>query len=91
MKTTVEISDALPESARELAAARSTTLRRIIEEGLIKVIDSSDRQPRYRMRDASFGGKGPSPNESWEKIRDMIYKGRGAAKARTRGPSRGRA
>ena len=41
MKITVEISDALLESARELAAARSTTLRQIIEEGLMAVIDSS--------------------------------------------------
>jgi hypothetical protein len=79
VKTTVEISDALLESARELAAARSTTLRQIFEEGLMKVIDSSvGRKPKYRMRDLSFGGKGPAPNKSWEEIRDMIYKGRGA-------------
>ena len=62
MKTTVEISDALLESARELAAARSTTLRQIIEEGLVKVIDdaSAPRVP-YKMRDMSVGGKGPAP------------------------------
>ena len=78
MKTTVEISDALLESARELAAARSTTLRQIIEEGLVKVIDSSAKRPRYRMKDLSVGGKGPAPDKTWEEIRDMIYKGRGA-------------
>jgi hypothetical protein len=79
MKTTVEISDALLESARELAAARSTTLRQIFEEGLVAVIDSSAKpRPPYKMRDLSFGGKGPAPNKTWEEIRDMIYKGRGA-------------
>ena len=79
MKTTVEISDALLEQARELAAARSTTLRQIFEEGLRNVIDSSaERKPKYKMRDLSFGGKGPAPKLSWEEIRDMIYKGRGA-------------
>jgi hypothetical protein len=30
------------------------------------------------MRDLSVGGKGPGPNKTWEEIRDMIYKGRGA-------------
>jgi hypothetical protein len=78
VKTTVEISDALLESARELAAARSTTLRQIIEEGLVAVIDSSAKpRPRYRLRDMSVGGKGPAPNKTWEEIRDLIYKGRG--------------
>jgi len=77
MKTTVEISDALLESARELAAARSTTLRQIIEEGLVKVIDDSAKRPRYRLRDFSFGGKGPAPKKTWEEIRAMIYEGHG--------------
>ena len=77
MKTTVEISDALLEKARELAAARSTTLRQIFEEGLMKVIDSSDQRPKYKMRDASFGGKGPAPKKTWEEIRAIIYEGRG--------------
>ena len=77
MKTTVEISDALLDSARQLAAARSTTLRNLIEEGLATVIDSSARRPRYRMRDASVGSTGPRPGKSWEEIRGIIYKGRG--------------
>jgi hypothetical protein len=79
MKTTVEISDALLEQARELAAARSTTLRQIFEEGLRNLIDSSaERKPKYKMRDLSVGGKGRAPKLSWEEIRDVIYKGRGA-------------
>lgn len=78
MKTTVEISDALLEQAKELAAERNTTLRSIVEEGLAAVIDSSATRPRYKMRDLSFGGSGPAPQKTWEEIRDMIYKGRGA-------------
>ena len=78
MRTTVEISDALLESARELAAARSTTLRQIFEEGLVKVIDDSAKRPRYKMRDMSVGGKGPAPKMTWEELRDLIYEGHGA-------------
>jgi hypothetical protein len=78
VKTTVEISDALLESARELAAARSTTLRQIFEEGLVKVIDDSAKRPRYKMRDMSVSGKGPAPRMAWEEIRDLIYEGHGA-------------
>jgi hypothetical protein len=79
VKTTIEVSDDLLARAKELAAARSTTLRQVFEEGLTAVIDSSSRKaPRYRMRDLSVGAGGKAPHKSWEEIREMIYEARGA-------------
>jgi hypothetical protein len=79
MKVTVEISDALLEKARELAAERSTTLRQIFEDGLIRVIDSStEPKPAYKMRDLSFGDNGHGPKITWEEMRDLSYQRRGA-------------
>lgn len=77
MKTTVEITDSLLAEARQLAAARSTTLRQIIEEGLRKVIEAKPAQP-FRLRDASFGGQGMHRKMTWDEMRDLFYKGRGA-------------
>lgn len=77
MKTTVEITDSLLEQAKQLAAARSTTLRQIIEEGLRNVIETKQEQP-FRLRDGSFGGQGMVRKMTWDEIRDEIYQGRGA-------------
>jgi hypothetical protein len=76
MKTTVEITDSLLTEARRLAAARSTTLRQIIEEGLRKVIETKPEQP-FRLRDGSFGSGGMR-KMTWDEIRDELYQGRGA-------------
>jgi hypothetical protein len=59
-----------------LAAARSTTLRQIIEEGLRNVIEARREQP-FRLRDGSFGSGGMLLN-TWDEVRDEIYQGRGA-------------
>ena len=77
MKTTVDITDSLLEQAKQLAAARSTTLRQIIEEGLRNVIETKQRRP-FRLRDGSFGGQGMLRKMTWDEIRDEIYQGRGA-------------
>ena len=60
-----------------MAAARSTTLRQIIEEGLRNVIETKQEQP-FRLRDGSFGGQGMLRKMTWDEIRDEIYQGRGA-------------
>ena len=77
MKTTVDITDSLLAQAKQLAAARSTTLRQIIEEGLRNVIETKQEQP-FRLRDGSFGGQGMLRKMTWDEIRDEIYQGRGA-------------
>jgi hypothetical protein len=81
MKTTLEISDPLLREARQLAARKRTTLRALVEQGLRHVVLESRKRKRFKLRDASFGGRGLRPelrNASWDQIRDLIYEDRGA-------------
>lgn len=80
MKTTIEIADTLLIEARQAAARDQTTLRALVEEGLRQVVQERKRTPRFRLREASFRGKGLRPEISegdWETIRTMAYEGRG--------------
>jgi len=80
MKTTVEISNALLEEARRAAARDGTTVRTLIEEGLRRVLAERKKKDRFRLRKATFKGKGLQPQlegASWDRIRDTIYEGRG--------------
>lgn len=79
-KTTVEIADSLAREARELAARENTTLRELIETGLRAVLSERRKKTAFRLRDASFKGKGLQPdfrNAGWERIRAAAYEGRG--------------
>jgi len=80
MKTTVEISDLLLKDAKATAAREHTTLRRLLEEGLRKVLAERKTMRRFRLRKATFAGKGLQPElrgASWERIRERVYEGRG--------------
>ncbi|MBM4296614.1 MAG: DUF2191 domain-containing protein [Deltaproteobacteria bacterium] len=80
MKTTVEISDNLLEEAKKLAAREGTTVRTLIEQGLRQIIAARKRPGVFRLRKATFKGKGLQPGVStatWDQIRDMAYQGRG--------------
>jgi hypothetical protein len=78
MKTTIDIADSLLDEARRVAAARRTTLRALVEQGLRREIEESAK-PQRKMRDLRFGSGGMRPGfETWEQIRDEIYRGRGA-------------
>jgi len=81
MKTTVEIADALLDAARKKAARGQTTVRTLIEEGLRKVLDEKKGRPAFRLRKATFRGRGLQPGVAeagWERLRELSYKGRGA-------------
>lgn len=78
MKTTVEIADVVFHEARRVAAARSVTMRQIIENGLRKVIAEASAPFPFRLQDGSFGGEGLVQPMTWDEIRDEIYEGRGA-------------
>ena len=75
MKATVEIADALLLEARNMAAARHTTLRQIVEEGLRALINVQ-RTSGFRLPDESFGGEGMQKHD-WAEVRKAIYEGRG--------------
>ena len=81
MKTTIELSDAALAEARRVAQREGTSLRALIEEGLRVLADRRARRAGSRLRDASFSGKGLSPEfagESCPAMRDAIYCERGA-------------
>jgi hypothetical protein len=80
MKTTVQIPDTLLEEARKLASRERTTLKALIEDGLRRVVSQHKRRNGFRLRKASFRGKGLQPSAagaSWERIRELSYEGRG--------------
>jgi hypothetical protein len=80
MKTTLDISDPLLREARKIAARERTTLRALVEQGLRQVVVEKKRKPTFRLRKASFKGRGLRPdigNAEWERLRDLAYEGRG--------------
>jgi hypothetical protein len=81
MKTTVEISESLLREVRELAAREGVTLRTLVERGLHHVVAETQRGAPFKLRRASFKGKGRRAElgeASWDALRDLIYKDRGA-------------
>ena len=80
MKTTIEISDSLLEEAKRLAAKEGTTVRAYVEQGLRRILAERKSRGRFRLRKATFKGKGLQPgvqDPTWERIRETIYQGRG--------------
>jgi hypothetical protein len=64
MKTTLDLVDALIRAACELA-------------GLRRAIAEQKREPEFRLRKASFAGRGVRPGKGWEGISALAYEGRG--------------
>lgn len=80
MKTTIELSDTLLQDAKALAAARGTTLRELVEAGLLAVMDQARHTARVSYRRHTVGGNGLQPGireGSWDEIRSLAYEGRG--------------
>ena len=81
MKTTVEISDALLEETKKIAAREDVTVRTLIEQGLRQVIaQRKQRRGPFRLRKATFKGRGLSPEARAagpERLRELAYEGRG--------------
>jgi hypothetical protein len=82
MKTTIDIAEPLLSAGKRVAAAEGTTLRALVEEGLRRALaERSAGGESFRLRRASFGGDGLSPDVAeagWERVRDLSYEGRGA-------------
>jgi hypothetical protein len=79
MKTTVEISDALLDRAREQARRRGQPVRALIEEGLRIVLERESSPAPYRLPDRSVGeagGTNPLESFTWQDLRAEIYGGR---------------
>ena len=71
----------LLDEARRVASREGRTVRALVEEGLRRVLAERKRTRGFRLRKASFKGKGLQPHvagASWDQIRDTAYEGRGA-------------
>lgn len=74
MKTTLDISDPLFNSAKAFAQQSQTTLRALVEEGLRRVL--SDRQAHaqstFRLKNASVHGQlvGHTTPQDWRKMEE---------------------
>lgn len=81
MKTTIEIADSLLVEAKAMADKEGKTLRSLIEEALRTHIGRRARRTPFRLRKASFKGRGVRKGlveGRWQELRDAIYEGRGA-------------
>ena len=80
MKTTIEISDALLREVRRLAVREGVTLRTMVERGLQRVLAETKHAAPFKLRHASFKGRGLQPalqDASWDSIRELAYGDRG--------------
>lgn len=80
MKTTIEIPDALAEEAKGAARRKGTTLRALVEAGLRQVLREQRRRSRFRLREASYRGRGLQPgfrDGDWARVREAAYEDRG--------------
>ena len=81
MKTTIEIADDLFARAQAKARREKTTLRALTEQGLRQVLEEPKRKSRRLPPLVSFGDKGRVGDfkpADWDRVRDEIYRGRGA-------------
>ena len=81
MKTTVDIQDVLLDEVRKVASRENTTVKALVEEGLRQVLARHKGEKPFRLRKVTFKGDGLQPplsEESWKKIRELAYEGRGA-------------
>jgi hypothetical protein len=80
MKTTLDLPDPLLREARKIAARERTTLRALVEQGLRRIVADRKSAHPFRLRKASFKGKGLVPelrDADWDTLRDLAYEGRG--------------
>ncbi len=80
MKTTVQIPDSLFQEARNVAQREGVTLKVLIEEGLREAIARRNKRGGFRLRNASFNGKGLQAGfqeASWEQIVEASYEEHG--------------
>jgi hypothetical protein len=81
VKTTVEISNALLREVRRVAAREGVTLRTLVERGLRQVVAETKHGAPFKLRRASFKGKGLQAGlgkTPWDRLLDLAFADRGA-------------
>ena len=80
MKTTVDIHDELLARAKRHARDTGRPLRAVVEDGLRRVLSSTDSSRRYKLSDLRVGNPraaDPLESYSWPELRELIYDERG--------------
>ena len=73
------VADPLLREAKQLAAREGTTLRALVEQGLRRVVAEKKPKRGFRLRKATFKGRGLRPelaDAGWDRIRDLAYEDR---------------
>jgi hypothetical protein len=76
MRVSIEISAALYHEAKALARTGKTTMRDLVDRGLLLAIAERRANPSFRLRDCSVGGDGLHPevaNLTWSEILARSY------------------
>ena len=74
VKTTLDIDDLLLHEARFIAAREGTTVSALAEEGLRCVVREKKQSGAFRLRKASFNGRGLCADlvdADWNRIRSL--------------------
>jgi len=81
MKTTIELPDELIRQARGAAQQEGATLRGLVEEGLQRSLEARRQAARRQLDFPTYGGSGLTEEfqgAPWGRIRDEVYRERGA-------------
>jgi len=81
MKTTIDIADDLLFRSKQVSKERGVTLRELLSEGLVYVLEKRSATPATRVQAVTFKGKGLAPEfkqAAWGVIRDAAYEGHGS-------------
>ena len=80
MKTTIDIHDELLARAKRHAHDTGRPLRAVVEDGLRRVLSTTDSSRRYKLSDLRVGNPraaDPLETYSWPELRELIYGERG--------------
>ena len=81
VKTMIELPDELLERVRSVARREGTTVRRLVEEGLQRVLEARGMAVQRELDFPSYGGSGLMPGFErvpWSRLRDELYREQGA-------------
>lgn len=81
MKTTFDIADNILTQSRAISRRDRVSLKDMVEEGLLLVIDRHERGVSFEAKPVTFGGNGlrsELADKGWGAIRDAVYEGHGS-------------